>query len=310
MIDELIKRLNSDEANRKLPYFSFNFLKYYTHDLILVPDGFDSGLRDMLENYAKNGFLNDTMLVFFSDHGSRMNEFAHTTDAGKMERSMPFLGIRLPNRMQATKYAKHLHNNRNKLISTFDVYKTLKHFFYINKLGLNSKKLNSLECREHFKKSNHSIRSLRGISLFEKIESGRSCLDAIVPSGYCICNPKASISEEGFSEETKYDVVSAARIIIGEINKITDSVRSKCARFKLDTIASLKKSVFSTKNLYEFQILLQPGNALFEATLKYEKKSSKLRLHDKVLRISRYDKQSDCMKEHQFYGFCFCENNE
>ena len=310
MINQLITQLNEKDSKKKLPYFSFNFMKYYTHDLLYVPSGFDLGLRDMIHNYEKKGYLNNTMLIFFSDHGHRMSSFGRATDQGKMEKSMPFLGMRLPNQMRNTEYARNFKNNRNKLISTFDLYKTLKHFYYINKYGLQNSEINSKNCRNYFQNSNHSIRSLRGISLFENIPSKRGCLNAIVQNAYCLCNPKVVISEKKFYEETKYDVISASRILAKLLNKITDKVRDKCEMFTIQNVIKIKKSVFSANSLYEFQFAVQPGDAVFEATLKYEAKKSELLLHDRILRTSLYKKQSDCMKKHEYYGFCFCKTTD
>ena len=97
-IKQLIDRLN-DNTNKHLPYFSFNFLKYYTHDFFVTPTGLDAELTSLIKNFEDKGYLNNTMLVMFSDHGSRLSRYGYYTEPGRMERSMPFLSVRLPQRL-------------------------------------------------------------------------------------------------------------------------------------------------------------------------------------------------------------------
>jgi hypothetical protein len=118
-IKQLIEQLNNNESIKQ-PYFSFNFLKYYTHDYLVVPPGYDAQLTDLIRTFEKNGYFNNTLLVFMSDHGSRLTQYGFYTEPGRQERSMPFLSIRLP---------KHL---RPKIVAFFKEFVCNPVAFFIN----------------------------------------------------------------------------------------------------------------------------------------------------------------------------------
>ena len=90
-------------------------------------------MRDMIKKLYSKGYLNDTMLIIYSDHGNRLTEFSAYTEIGRYERSRPFLSIRLPNEFKNSVYMKNLENNRHKLATHFDLYQTLQHYSVLNK---------------------------------------------------------------------------------------------------------------------------------------------------------------------------------
>jgi hypothetical protein len=312
-IKQLIEQLNNNESIKQ-PYFSFNFLKYYTHDYLVVPPGYDAQLTDLIRTFEKNGYFNNTLLVFMSDHGSRLTQYGFYTEPGRQERSMPFLSIRLPKHLKSRDfYLKALNNNKYNLVTMFDLYKTLKHFFYINKYGLNDKLLiNNKECRFNFSISLNNQRSMRGISLFENIDSNRSCKDALVPSSYCLCSPSIEINESIYKNETNYSFNQSALFITEYINELTLSQRNICMPFKLKEIKTVKKIVYTTDiNLFQFQIVLHPGQSVFEANLKVNNLKQLELFENKVNRLSKYRNQSSCVANsvnRLLMGFCYCNS--
>ena len=156
------------DEKKRIPYFSFNFLTEMTHMHLAIPKNLDLKLSELLIRMNQNGYLDNTMLILMSDHGNRLNYFAYATETGKLERNLPFLSIKLPKKMRPTPFSANLKNNKNKLVSFFDVYQTLRHFLHVNKYGLEMLKDNNYStfCTNQFCTNSFNDRHLRGISLF------------------------------------------------------------------------------------------------------------------------------------------------
>ena len=270
-IKEFVLNFNATH-NQKEAYFSFNFINFYTHDNLVIPNGYDL----MLKN----------------------------TQEGKIEFTQPFLVIKLPKQLEETSFATNFFNNKHKLISSFDLYKTLKEFFYMNKIGLTNLE-NNHECRNLFEVSTQRIRALRGISLFEEIPKDRACEDALIPKKHCSCISKTNISELLFLNETKQNYTLVSAILIDSLNDITSNYRSICSLYKMDKILSIYKSSTKSFDFYEFNFVVQPGNATFQTEFYF--KNGELQLSSSIFRISKYAEQSYCMKEKKYFmPYCYC----
>ena len=304
-IDTFVRRMN-ESPNQATPYFSFNFFNYYTHDNFAVPPNLDLSLKKTLERLENDKLLDNTMLFVMSDHGNRLSYYYSYTDEGKVEHAEPFLSVKLPSRFENTIFKKNFLNNRNRLLTSFDLHKTLKQFLYFNTNGLKSMQTQK-KCRELFATSNKEIRALRGVSLFEEIAAHRSCSDALVPDIHCNCNRKEEINEMEFTRQTNTTIKQISNYLIQNLNEITDKVRDKCIAFKMEMILSIKKLNFQElKQIYEMEFIAQPGEARFQANI--EKKSNKFILTSGFIRISKYGNQSICMKEKNLMEYCFCKS--
>jgi len=301
----LINQINKINNNKIFPFFSFNFLKCHTHDDLAIPYGFDIHLKRLIESLESQGFLDNTLLFLLGDHGNRLSRYFSETEHGKAEHAKPFLSIRVPRGLWSSNYFKNLKRNQNKLITPFDIHKTLKQFLYLNKNGL-AKEL-SKKCRKKFQEHNAKIRSERGISLFETIEAKRTCREALIPNNYCVCNRKEPLNKDIFLKETSHTLDSVKPIILGFINNVTREQRALCHLFEFSKFIQTKKLIIDglIGLFYEFQVLLEPGNALFKITL--QKVDSEFKVIDSIVRISLYKSQSDCMNDRRFHGFCFCK---
>jgi len=297
-------------TNIGTPYFSFTFLSEYTHDYLAVPSDFDRRLRDLLSNFDNKGFLNNTLLMIYGDHGNRLTPFSYNTQIGKFERNRQFVGIKLPNRFENTPYKNNFVKNQDKLATFFDVYQTLRQFLHMNEFNLNV----STNCRQQFKKNLHQSRNLRGVSLFEELPE-RTCMEALIPVKYCSCTPEEDISERVFSKQTGNSTFeTAAGIVVAHINeKIigeSSGLKKKCATFKLDKLISIKQLRTKTAIKYKCAVALSPGEGLFEAVLgikkgNYNQKS--LVLIAPPERLNSYGSQSKCIDDSFEKKFCFCK---
>ena len=306
-IRQFVDRMNSPD-NIDLPYFSFNFLKYYTHDYLSVPQDLDYKLRNLIKYFESKRYLDNTLFILMSDHGSRLTKYSYQSKIGKLERSLPFFSMRLPKPLWNTEYHRNAVLNKDKLLTAHDIYKTLKHFRYMNKnlerLEEPGAPINSNDCRRNFAQNVKHVRNRRGISLLERHPENRTCADALIPVIFCTSMPRIVLSDAAFMNETGYSVYYASKFIEQYVVKMTDEVRDKCKVYKLKKTESVRKVVSQFQTIYILQVLLEPGHSLFEAYLILKEK--KFETYNLVTRLSRYKQQSNCMTKSSLMGFCFC----
>ena len=285
-------------------YFSFNFMKYYTQNYLAVPSEFDDGLREMISGFEEKGYLENTMLVLMGDHGNRLTSYFTDTDYGDIEHRNPLLSIRLPRKFWGTEFMRNMRENANKLTTSFDIYKTLKQYYYLNKNRDASLDMSD-ECRKHFQINYADVRSMRGVSLFEKLTANRTCTDALIPSTFCNCNKVlGKISEQEFSRRTKSNYEIASRFLVDSINNVANVYRKKCKLYELSEILSVKPIIAELVEYYEFKVRLQPNNATFKGNLEFS--NGKFRIHGNLIRLSLYRNESSCMTDYKIHGFCYC----
>ncbi len=301
-ISRFVSHMNSP-TNSDIPYFSFNFMKYLTHGFLSVPKTFDIQLKDLIAGFEKQKLLDNTLLVIMSDHGSRLTKYSYQSKVGRMERSTPFFSMRLPKQLIGTEFHRNAVSNKDKLFTAHDVHKTLNQFYYFNQ----NSSLNSA-CRQRFARSDREVRSLRGISLFEKHPENRSCYDALIPVLFCGSKKITDLSEKEFLKESGSEVIAAANLVLIHVNKVTSSERKKCAKFEIGEVMSVKVLSESFARLFVVNVKLEPGNAIFEAYLKMDAEK-KLKIYNKVLRVNKYAKQSKCVEKRSLMGFCYCQEN-
>lgn len=297
LIESFLDRMNNKENINK-GYFSFSFLTDYTHDDLAVPSALDKTFVRFIKKLEAKGYFDNTFLLILSDHGNRLHSYSYESEVGKVERYLPYLSIRLPKQLWGTSYAKNAKENRNKLIGFYDLYQTFRQFLHLN---LNFTK--SLDRKQYSINSRHT-RYLRGISLFEHIPMNRSCADVLVPNEQCTCFQEKDINENEFEKETWSKFDDAFNLILKDINGLTEKVRDKCVLFKKDKINSVKYYHVYNVKFYKFVVIVQPGDAWFEADIK---SGSSLKVHGDIRRLSAYGKQSICVESPILRNYCYCK---
>jgi hypothetical protein len=284
-------------------YFSFNFLKYYTHNYLSVPPQFDEKLKEMLNEFEESGRLKKTMLILMGDHGNRLTSYFTDTYFGETEHRNPFLSIRIPHALWESQYFKNMIDNKNKLLTSFDLYKTLKQFYYLNK---NENFKLADKCRQYFQNGIDHIRSMRGVSLFESIPHNRTCSNSLIPSMYCNCNKvTVKIKNEEFVQKTKFSFEVASLILLNHINNKTRLYRKICTLYEINHVINVNHVVSDKIEHFEFKLMLDPNDAIFRGNLILRNKT--LAVYGDVKRLSLYRNESACMSDYTLHGFCFCK---
>ena len=327
-IKQFIDRMNSKQ-NQHQNFFSYNMFSSLTHDRFETPKGFDHALYAQLSELERQGFLDNTLLMILGDHGGRPYAYGDEmfSKFARFEYPNPFLSIKIPGKLRDTVFAKNFKSNTRKLITSFDLHKTLKQFYYLTRNGLKGDE----KCRQLFSKSVSGVRALRGVSLFENVPQDRSCKDAMIPINFCACLEKKLIDEKLFLKETgDLSFKNASKFIMDTLNEHIEHLKKYCALYKYENITSVSRvnSMLDVRNfkslvkrinktranyteykkLYEFSILVQPGAALFKTLLEVSETSPRFFLKSKLIRENSYGRTSSCLSgiDRDFKDACYC----
>ena len=118
---DFIKAMN--KRNQK--YFAYISISEMTHDWIEAGHFMDSDYQQLLMKLFEEDLLDNTLVLFFSDHGFRYGSLRQT-HTGEMENRLPFMFIHLPQNFNK-EYEENLRQNQNRLTTSFDIHATLTH---------------------------------------------------------------------------------------------------------------------------------------------------------------------------------------
>lgn len=295
------------KENKGRSYFSANQFSMMTHDQFELSPEFDKRLKKQIEEFSGKGYLNETLLVILGDHGGRPYAYGDQVmlDFADKEFPNPFLSIKVPDSMANSPYYKHFMKNTDKLVTSFDLYKTLKHFYFFSKNGLDNA---TDKCHQIMSRSEPKIRGLRGLSLFQSLPSYRSCSEALIPLAFCTDLDKIEIDPIQFRSETQKTVEQLADFLHAKVVSLTNSSRSKCQKYDFDRLLHVKSIPFGMIKYYQVKISLNPGPSHFRAIFKLVR--DQFVLVGKINRDNKYGDQPKCMisySESLLKPFCFCK---
>lgn len=172
----------------------------------------------------------------------------------------------------------------------------------------------------------------RAISLFDLIPTNRSCADAYIEPHWCACLNWRPLQ----LNDTRYEgvLLKAAHSIVDTINLATVERRQICAPLQLAKInwalrlqphrellqfksnedpdgylANLNGQTLVQQEMYQLQILTQPGQALYEASVAHNLHTFNLttKISD-ISRVNKYGSQASCIYERdpELRKFCYC----
>ena len=257
-----------------------------THDFYLGGHYMDEPYYQFLSRLLAEGMFENTLILFFSDHGIRYGPLRET-HSGELETRLPFIFIRLPENTDQS-YVENLMQNQYRLTTHFDIHATMVHF-------LNNKPDHTLP---------------HGLSLIDSVLSEeRDCTSAAIPEIYCSCYEDIPVLD--------YEVIHPNETIpkiVGTINSYSKVSRKKCVEYEFVKIKSLYNRVNSGSgvsqgsSVFLIQIYVNPGMALFDAILKGFDNNKMFRIADNVIRISKYGNQSHCISHKIIKNYCFCRD--
>lgn len=109
-----------------LPYFGFFWEVSLSHDYLNKPKLGDDQYYQFLKNFNSSGYMNNTALIFMSDHGIRWGGIRQTYQ-GRMEERLPFAILTIPEwyRLKYQGAYNNLRRNARRLTTPFDLHETL-----------------------------------------------------------------------------------------------------------------------------------------------------------------------------------------
>ncbi|XP_066907474.1 uncharacterized protein [Halyomorpha halys] len=288
--------------SKKALTWSMFWTSSMTHDFLNLPRLADLPFVEFMENLYNNEIFNSTVFIFMSDHGIRWGGI-RSTYQGYMEERLPFLFISFPKWFGNTYQlaTQNLKANRRRLTTHFDLHETL-----LDLIDLSN--LQDEVIIERTNNLNHYAR--RGISLFLPVPENRTCEDAGITENWCTCYTSKSVSA---SEPL---VKKAAEALVNYMNSLLKD-HHECSELNVHEVLSArieqlmstvedKDSILTKSTDYIVTIITEPGNGIFEATVRHRISSDEFTVINDVSRLNTYGDQSKCISHYLLKLYCFC----
>lgn len=279
------------------PSFGLFWMNSYSHNDINSVSRMDERIFEFLEDLNKTDVLENTFVLFLSDHGFRFGPVTHS-NAGMMEERTPFFFMSVPSwfKSEHSKKYENLRKNTKRLSTPYDIYMTLQEILVLSRRNY---------------KVRDSSRCPKCRSLFEEIDKERSCEDAGIERHCCSCFDCLPIPS------THIIALKAAKFTVNEIwerIKLAHIKRNRCARFKLEKIISacIWDHNYSTheKPSYILLTFKTIPEAVFQATVSVDmaEEDPVFTLEGTISRLDKYDKLSWCVHDTLLRRYCYCED--
>ena len=265
-----------EQAFRSEPRFTFGFITRLTHENVVKATAADRPYFEFFRRLHSARLLENTVVIFYSDHGMRFGDIRQTY-IGKMEERLPFMYVALPPNLRTAfpDMFAALQTNAYRLSTPFDIYETIRDLMVFDGI----QRTNQI--------------SKRGSSLLSAIPSERSCELAGILPHWCTCHELATVDTDN------PDVITAAMFVVRYINDQVGTHGGRCAELSLTRVMDARQIVprdrvirfrqhlgdvlrrivkYDDENHFsEYQLVIQtdPGSGIFEATVRQEGRNDK-----------------------------------
>ncbi|XP_071143243.1 uncharacterized protein [Mytilus edulis] len=268
---------------RNKRYFSLSTHSIMTHNYLEALRNIDNMTLNTFKKLYENNLLNNTFLAFFGDHGMRFGK-VRMTFIGQLEERLPMMFIYVPQWFK-TKYIGFFNNlktNSRRLTTHFDMFSTLQHL-----LNLENERTHKY-----------------GKSLFREIPRERTCEDAGIRPHWCTCNYHLSATDNSTTRN------NLASIFIQHLNTLLKNHTHKCSKLTLKSIISSIKLLSRKIEHIEHRVVIEaePGDGIFEATLRCDRNCSTYNVIGDVSRVNKYGTSTNCVKDNTLRKICHCIN--
>ncbi|XP_048484225.1 uncharacterized protein LOC119694476 [Plutella xylostella] len=278
--------------------FGFFWEVTMSHDHLNYPMLMDDDYERFFRHVDASGFLNETVVLFLSDHGIRWGDIRRTKQ-GRLEERLPMAYWLLPPSFRARypRAARALRDNARRLTTPFDVHATLADLADAAALSDDSLARRAAEARP----------DRRGISLFLDVPGNRTCELAGIADHWCTCHAGARVPVRGAA------VQAAAAALVRHVN---DALRGAagCRTLRLDEVLDAAElaergtggAAGEEGGWRELTLVARtaPGGALLEATLRAA--GAGWALAGAVSRLNLYGEQSRCVADPTLKLYCYC----
>lgn len=273
------------------PYFGIFWTNSLTHEDVGDMLFMDNILLDVLKQTKSRGILSDSIVIVMGDHGHRFSNSTKVPSSAWYDIRLPVMYISLPGwfKREYPSAAAALNANQNRLTSPFDFHLMLKDI--LRKSGRGLKEVDVA----------HSCKTCG--SLLKPMPLNRTCAHAGIPDKWCTCEEIKPLKISGFTDKI-------ADFLVTHINKMVQdklrAIKQSSSRCLPLTWKKTNRAVRFSYKTIQIDIETVPGNANYEATVKYEKKAGKLIFFVDGA-ITRKDKNpTSCVNDKELKLFCEC----
>jgi len=282
----------------------------------------DEYVYDFLKTLYEGGYFENTVVLFFSDHGHRYTPIRSTL-TGLLEERTPMFNIWFPSWFykRYPSIEQNLELNTMRLSSLFDVHETL--------IDLVNQNFNGAQRPEHS----------RGYSQLYEIPVDRQCFEAGIPDHHCTCismtpmlvnssevqlvaqalldhinNVVLQPYQELCSNFTLGRVLRAEKLFVNE--KLAQGVKNydkdKDPTFNITTDPQMEENNIqkpgSLKATDEIRVAieLEPMQAQFEAVVEFDTTNQTYVVSSDVSRLNAYGNQASCAPKKALMKYCVC----
>ncbi|CAH0720679.1 unnamed protein product, partial [Brenthis ino] len=270
-------------------FFGFFWMNSFSHNINNRPQDADKLFEDFFNRLSYTGALENTFVIFLSDHGVRFGEYRLKVESYYDDR-MPFLFIWVPPLFKI-RYPEKFNSlliNQYRLITPFDLFNTM------------------LEIHEISNNSTRKIESsAKHQSLFGIVSANRTCQDVGIHDKWCSCHKLYPIDVDDT------EVVKSVHFVVSYIKNIIKNIKTKrcwsCTNLALNNVSRIHFYYDNEKvNLYYVVAFsMRPKNIFYEATVL--RKNKKMELVGPVNIISPYKGFGYCTINHEDKIFCVCQ---
>ena len=223
-----------------------------------------------------HGVLNNTIILFGADHGTRADFKYFDTKAGSYESRLPLHYIILPESFRQkykSAFSALTFNANHRLTSQYDLYRTLQSILH----------------REYIPGTGQiQSDSKYGSTLFRVVSASRTCEQAGVVDHFCACGSQVPISNNDPR------ALKAGQLLIDGINTILEGTNGKCVVYKKFIVTSAHLVLPS--NDIMLTIKTRPERALLRSTIRLS--GGNITLFG-IERVDAYAGVSDCVSGHE-----------
>lgn len=258
-----------------------------SNSFLSLPTEYDLRMVHYLKELKSSEILENTIVIFLSDHGMRFGDIRKYF-TGWLEERLPFLFISLPEKFKRKypEFERNLRINQDRLVSPYDLHLTLRQILFLSGYKSNIEAEGCPTCQ----------------SLFEEVPKDRKCFEAGIDDIWCACNRFKEINKNSKKIE------QIANFAVEKLNFDLSSYEN-CAKLELSQILSANEFEDSNSNfdyLITFEVL--PSHGQMEATIrcKDDNCSTDREVLGEISRINLYGNQSYCIEDAIMKKYCFC----
>lgn len=262
-----------------------------SHEQLNDPRIMDNDYSKLLLKLEDSGYLDETVVIFLSDHGMRWGDIV-LTDQGRLEERLPLLEVLFPQKFKNLyKLAyQNFKENSGRLITPYDIYYTL--IDLLNPVLLTDHTIQQRSLNEE---------NLNKSSLFVPVSEKRTCALVGISEHWCTCYKGKSLQANHKSRNL------AARHLITHINSLISDF-PQCHALAVDSILDVSVNRDSQGSTFRVMIQASPGGGIFDGTLRRER--GVWAVSGTVSRANLYRGQNTCFRHPNIVEsvemYCYC----